>query len=79
MTNTQTHMHAVLRKSDGATQTSWIPSNFAEVGRYLKLKENGVWTDGWEVIKTYPAVQLCSELVLERERDFKNHRKATDI
>lgn len=28
---------------------SWIPQEFAEVGRKLKLKNNGVWESGWVV------------------------------
>lgn len=31
------------------SQVSWIPSKLAKVGMILKLKEDGIWTDGWEV------------------------------
>jgi predicted transcriptional regulator len=49
--------HAVLQHEEtGATQVSWIQAKFAEEGRYLKLKENGVWTDGWIVKKAYPSL-----------------------
>ncbi len=30
-------------------RTSWIPEKFAEVGKVLKLKEDGVWIDGFVV------------------------------
>lgn len=73
-----THMHCVLKHGDGSTQVSWIPSEFATEGRYLKLKENGVWKDGWEVVKAYPGV-MDSDVIQARERDFKSHRKATDV
>ena len=72
-----THMHCVLQRN-GSTQVSWIPSEFAQEGRYLKLKENGQWTDGWKVVKAYPSV-IDSEIIAARSRDYKNHRKATDL
>ena len=73
-----THMHCVLKRVDGATQVSWIPSEFAQEGRYLKLKENGVWENGWQVVEAYPGV-MDSIVIQARERDFKSHRKATDV
>jgi hypothetical protein len=43
----------VLEKSDGegvVKTTTWLPETFAEVGRCLKLKDNGVWNNGWKVV-----------------------------
>ena len=31
----------------------WIETKFATVGRYIKVKHNGDWQDGWQVIKVY--------------------------
>lgn len=28
---------------------SWIPARFAVVGKVLKLRDNGVWDNGWTV------------------------------
>jgi len=72
------YKHAVLKKNNGDTQVSWIPAEFAVEGRYLKLKENDKWVDGWQVITAYPAL-VDGTFIHERERDYKNHRKATDI
>ena len=72
------YKHAVLKKNNGETQVSWIPAEFAQEGRYLKLKENGKWVDGWEVVKAYPAM-VDGTFIFERGSDYKNHRKSTDI
>lgn len=74
------HTQCVLqRKTDNGnlTQMSWIPAQFAQEGRVVRLKENGAWTDGWVVIKTYST--RPSDEVADYERDFKNMRKMTDI
>lgn len=31
-------------------QVSWLPEQFAKLGKWLKLRENGIWEDGWQVI-----------------------------
>lgn len=31
-------------------QTSWIPKEHASLNTVLKLRENGVWEDGWVVV-----------------------------
>ncbi len=76
--NTTKHMHCVLRRVDGAKQVSFIPEKFAEIGRFLKLKNDGEWSNGWEVINVYPPL-IDSEVVQARSRDYKSHRKATDV
>lgn len=30
-------------KKGRRTQISWIPERYAKVGKYIKIKENGVW------------------------------------
>ena len=71
-------VHAELHHESGAIQTSWIEIGFAQVGRVLRLKQNGEWVNGWTVKEVYPGV-LDSNIVQERGRDYANHRKATDI
>lgn len=44
-----------LRKveKDKITETvSWIPEQFAVVGKFLQLKDDDKWTNGWEVLST---------------------------
>lgn len=31
------------------TQVSWLPEPYATKGRVVKLRDNGVWDDGWVV------------------------------
>ena len=58
--------------------TSWIPKRYAVVGRYIKLKsEDGTWEDGWKVHQTY--TELPTKVVLEREQDYRETRKASDV
>ncbi len=61
-----------LRKGDTYT-TSWLPQKFANVGKYVKLKN----IDGWLVESVGPP--MCSSIVLERSQDYKHQRKASDI
>jgi uncharacterized protein YxeA len=37
-------------KEGKRTQTSWLPLKFAKQNKYLKLKEDGEWEDGWQVV-----------------------------
>lgn len=42
-----------LRKNtqDGFTETiTWIPEKYAKLNEILKLKNNGIWDDGWLVV-----------------------------
>lgn len=37
-----------VSKDGVRTQTAWLPAQFAK-SKYVKIKENGVWEDGWKV------------------------------
>lgn len=71
------HAQCTLRK--GSTeQVSWIPEDKAVVGKFVKLRERGdEWDDGWEVISVGKV--LPTPYVMERGKDHKNTRKASDI
>lgn len=58
-------------------KTSWIPEKFAVVGKVLKLKEDDVWEDGWEVV--HVGSRLDSKTVNENSQLYKKHRSGTDI
>jgi hypothetical protein len=56
------------------TQTAWIPAELAQAGRYVRIGQE----DGWRVRAVYgPA--LPEEYVLERSRDHRHQREASDI
>jgi hypothetical protein len=63
-----------------AVQVSWIPSEFAEPARVIKLWEDrngGYWSENWVVARVYDT--LPAKVIADRERDFKTHRRATDV
>lgn len=68
------HTQCKLQLPDRATQEVWIPSRAAVVGNYVKLKEDDHFC---RVIEVWS--ELADEAVKENERNFNNHRKATDI
>lgn len=78
------HMHIqceLQRPTEQGHQrnTVWLPAEHAIEGKFVKLKTNGIWEDGWKVVTAYSGAPLPSEVIQERSRDFKNHRKATDV
>jgi hypothetical protein len=62
---------------NGSTQVAWIDASLASPGRRVDIRVDGVWDRGWEVAEAYNSMD--SRTVAARERDFKNHRKATDF
>lgn len=71
------HVQCKLRRVNGVQMTSWLPQKYAKVGKFLKLKNDGEWENGWEVLATF-AVQPTAE-VIERGQDYKHQREASDI
>lgn len=67
------------RKIENGTinQISWIPEQFAKVGRFLKLLEKDVWENGWQVVSV--GGRQSREERIERGRDHVNQRKGSDI
>jgi hypothetical protein len=55
----------------------WIPEKFAKIGKYIKIKENDIWDNGWEVIEVWAKKELDS--IEDKERDFLKQRKASDV
>lgn len=59
------------------SQVAWIPSKFAIIDKIIKIKQNGVWDDGWKVITTFGV--LPSKHIEKHERDYVKQRLASDI
>ena len=88
----ETHTQTLLVKND-IFQYAWIPSKYAKVGGYVKLRRRGAvvgsdlsaagssasdgWDNGWKVESA--GTILESSFVNERSQDHKNMRKVTDI
>lgn len=75
----QMHVQCKLRHTSGGQQVVWLPQENARKGNYVRIKDGGKWTDGWLVIEAYTLSPMPSDVIQERGRDFKNHRKATDV
>ena len=57
--------------------TSYVPTQFAKVGRVLKLKDSDDnWVDGW-VVETVGDVIVEGEQLPDSHKAIKNHRKLT--
>ena len=73
----QTHYVQCILKKDNSIQTSWIPDSYAVVGKLLKLLENGIWINGWQVMSKGVRVSKSSLEILSQ--DHKRTRKASDL
>ena len=62
----------------GSVQTtSYIPQEFAKVGRVLRLKDDNVgWVDGW-VVECVGDVIVEGDGLPDSHKAIKNHRKST--
>jgi hypothetical protein len=58
-------------------QTSWIPSQFAVVGKVLKLKnDDDEWEDGW-VVESAGTRRLTNDQLPSWSQVVRAHRRAT--
>lgn len=73
----ESHTQCRLRKDGVKQYICYIPSKFAQIGRVLDIKIDGEWEENWVVEHTYNT--LPTIVVREREQDYKNTRKASDI
>ena len=60
-------------QKQNTSQTAWIPSKFAQKGKFVKIKDD----NGWEVTST-GATRSYSEMN-KRSQDYKKTRSASDI
>lgn len=80
MAREETYKQCTLYQELGAglrsVQVSWLPAKYAVQGDTLRLKEDGVWTDGWVVESVGDAVLRSSELP-DGHSDRRVHRANT--
>lgn len=71
----QCHLERKLTNAT-ASQVSYIPQKFAQVGEVLKLKEaDGTWTNGWVVRSAGEPVD--EKLLPDVHAAVKKHRQHT--
>ena len=60
------------------TITTWLPEEFAKIGKVLELETSGgEWENGWAICEVFSRKK--TKEVAERERDYKKHRLNSDI
>ena len=63
-------------KSGTKETVTWLPEKFAQKGRGVSLKkDDGTWDDGWAVVEV--GARGTADMIHDRE--WKHHRKVTDI
>lgn len=67
------YRQCTLRRGS-TTQVSWIPEEFATVGKYVMVNEE----NGWRVMEVGDHRQ-SGDYILDHERDYAGHRKRTDV
>jgi len=71
-------MNQCKLERNGSTYSAFIDSKHAIVGKVVDIRVDGEWQRGWIVLDVYqPAV--AADTVQARERDYKSHRRATDV
>jgi len=58
-------------------KTCWIPKKFSIRGNFLKVKQDGEWENGWEVVEVY--TESSWDELNERSRDHLSTRQFSDI
>ena len=58
-------------------QIAHIPSKWAKLNEFVKLKMKGIWDDGWKVVDV--GGQYPDNVTQDHSRDFKKTRGASDI
>lgn len=54
----------------------WIPEKFAIQGKYLKIKIDEVWQNGWLVKEVYDT-RIKEKEILDSHKKIKSHKKKT--
>jgi len=57
--------------------TAWIPEEHAVLNKIVKIKDDGIWSDGWTVRILWSFKP--KEWVEQHERDYLKQREASDI
>lgn len=61
--------------NEGKTQVAWIPTEAAVKGYSVELKEDGLF---WNVTEVFNFT-VDKKVIDENARNYKSHRKGTDI
>ena len=59
-------------------EIAWIPMSYAKKGKFVQLKKQGTWENGW-CIEEVGSMPLPGDVLYVMERDFTKTREASDI
>jgi hypothetical protein len=70
-----------LERREGTVRVermSWLPEKYAVTGSVIKLRDDGVWTDGWMVTSASgPAID--EKYAVDTSHAYTRQRRASDI
>jgi hypothetical protein len=69
MSKSDIYRQCKLQK-DNVIDVAFIPAALAKVGRNLRIKINGEWQDGWQVMEVWTARTFAE---IDTERDARRH------
>lgn len=72
-------MGKTIGKDEIKWDVAWIPEKFAQLGKYIRIKnEDGTWESGWKIKEIYDPRRDKKSLIAG-ESDYKNQRKVSDV
>ena len=73
----QCELEIVNSCGDILKSVSFIPEEFAVIGKSLKLRdENKIWDSGW-VVKTVSSIRVDEKHLPDSHKEIKSHRNST--
>jgi hypothetical protein len=70
-----------LERREGTARVermSWLPEKYAVAGSVVRLRDNGTWTDGWEILSASgPAID--EKYAVNMSYAHTRQRRASDI
>jgi hypothetical protein len=70
-----------LEKAEGGDRlerTLWLPVRYAVKGDVVKLRDNGVWSDGWRVTSA-SGMEIDEKYAVHTSHAHTRQRRASDI
>lgn len=71
------YKQCVLRKQ-GSIEVAWIPEMYAHKNKFVQIKKNKEWDDGWQVLSA-SEFSLDESSLADYASDYKHQRKMSDI
>jgi hypothetical protein len=70
-------LQCVLRRGY-AEMVTWLPAEYAKVGKTVDLRIGKTWDEGWKV-EVVHSTRLPTEYIREHSNDYRTQREASDV